>query len=83
MSVVTAKEIMRGAYEALVGDGGAGTVEPRLLIAVPWSYKSCGGHLLGIEAESHIARTILAVWNCARDCFRCEAIPELLHQHVE
>jgi len=74
---------MRGAYEALVGDSGAGTVKPRLFIAVSWSDKSRGSHLLGIEAESHIARTILAVWNGARDCFGREAIPGLLHQHVE
>jgi hypothetical protein len=63
-----------GTYETLVGDSRTGAVQPRLLITVSGSDKGCSSHLLGIEAESHIARTVLALWNGARNCFRDEAV---------
>jgi hypothetical protein len=66
--------IKSGTYEALVGDSRTGAVQPRLLITVSGSYKGRSSHLLGIEAESHIARTVLALWNGARNCFGDEAV---------
>lgn len=61
-------------YETLVSHSRTSTVQPCLLVSMAGSHKGSRRQLLCIETEADIARTVLALWNGARNGFRGEAV---------